>query len=814
MAEKLVFDLLANDRASAGFAAAGRSASAAADDVLGLAKRLDEVGKKSAKAKVGLEGDKAADLQIDKLNLKLFKLGQLVLKPKISPEGFLKASIEIKAIELELDRLNKKAADISVSGGGLNLLEKSLGGLFGGGGSSGGGGGAAAGGLGAITDMLPVIAAGAAALGPLLAEAAGLVSGFAAAGAGIGAFALLALPTFKSIATAYTGISAAHAKYMDALAKEKQDPTKANAAATARALDALKVAQDNLSPSTKTAVGGIQSLMNEYHKLTTAFAPDALKVFDDGLTIANTLLPDIKPFADTAFTAIDGLLKKVGVFFASADFKKWLGTFEKIAGPAITAIGDGLGKVSVSAGKLLTIMSSRDVVHAINIAFDAINGILATTGYVIRRLMSNWDEMSAFIEARDARVRLNVAQMVRFFTVDVPTGFRLFRDEVGQVFNQVEADVLRMALSIDTTMGHLPGPLGAPFRAARPAIAAELAAIEGDVAATAARINADWRKIHGTANITVRADGTFRVGSTGLVARAAGGLITGGIPGRDSVLGALMPGELVVPVPMVNAGEVDHLRGRLPGFAAGGVVGSYSGAVPGLGPWMGREASAAQRALESATAKAFATAASSFVSGARFSGKFGPGVAQWGGDVIAALQQLGLSAGLTFKVLFQMQSESGGNPNAINLTDSNAAAGTPSKGLMQVIAPTFAAYAGPYRNRSIYDPMANIYAALNYGEHRYGPSLMNSSGQGIGSGHGYANGGVITEPILGIGQSGRRYSFGERGPETVTPGVAGGGNAYHITINVPPTANQAEIGRVTVAAIQQWEKRNGKGWRS
>lgn len=39
---------------------------------------------------------------------------------------------------------------------------------------------------------------------------------------------------------------------------------------------------------------------------------------------------------------------------------------------------------------------------------------------------------------------------------------------------------------------------------------------------------------------------------------------------------------------------------------------------------------------------------------------------------------------------------------------------------------------------------------------------------------GFARGGVITEPITGVGlRSGRRYMFGERGPETVTPGRGG-----------------------------------------
>ncbi|MQY32304.1 hypothetical protein SRB17_02520 [Streptomyces sp. RB17] len=64
--------------------------------------------------------------------------------------------------------------------------------------------------------------------------------------------------------------------------------------------------------------------------------------------------------------------------------------------------------------------------------------------------------------------------------------------------------------------------------------------------------------------------------------------------------------------------------------------------------------------------------------------------------------------------------ESSGNPKAINLWDSNAAKGTPSKGLLQVIQPTFDTYHVPGTSTDIYDPVANITAACNYAYHRYG----------------------------------------------------------------------------------------------
>ncbi|MEV7285536.1 transglycosylase SLT domain-containing protein [Streptomyces sp. NPDC093252] len=64
--------------------------------------------------------------------------------------------------------------------------------------------------------------------------------------------------------------------------------------------------------------------------------------------------------------------------------------------------------------------------------------------------------------------------------------------------------------------------------------------------------------------------------------------------------------------------------------------------------------------------------------------------------------------------------ESSGNPAAVNNWDSNAAAGTPSKGLLQVIDPTFAAYHVSGTVYDPYDPIANIVAACNYAADRYG----------------------------------------------------------------------------------------------
>ncbi|MFB7590097.1 transglycosylase SLT domain-containing protein [Streptomyces sp. NPDC056169] len=78
-------------------------------------------------------------------------------------------------------------------------------------------------------------------------------------------------------------------------------------------------------------------------------------------------------------------------------------------------------------------------------------------------------------------------------------------------------------------------------------------------------------------------------------------------------------------------------------------------------------------------------------------------------------------------ILRNVMRESSGNPQAINLWDSNAVAGTPSKGLLQVIQPTFDAYHVPGTSTDLFDPVANITAACNYAADRYG-SIDNVNG--------------------------------------------------------------------------------------
>lgn len=131
----------------------------------------------------------------------------------------------------------------------------------------------------------------------------------------------------------------------------------------------------------------------------------------------------------------------------------------------------------------------------------------------------------------------------------------------------------------------------------------------------------------------------------------------------------------------------------------------------------------------------------------------GAGVQRWRPYVERALAMLGLSTseGMVNKVLSQIQTESGGNPNAIGGTD-----GLPdgvATGLMQVKTKTFNAYALP-GHHNIINGFDNILAGLNYAKAKYGPSLYF-----LGHGHGYDNGGWIDR--FGL------YPISENNPEVV-----------------------------------------------
>lgn len=171
--------------------------------------------------------------------------------------------------------------------------------------------------------------------------------------------------------------------------------------------------------------------------------------------------------------------------------------------------------------------------------------------------------------------------------------------------------------------------------------------------------------------------------------------------------------------------------------------------------------------------------------------------------------------------------ESGWNPTAINLTDSNAAAGHPSQGLMQTIPSTFAEYS---LGGSITDPLSNIVAGIRYIVAQYGSISNVQQANANLPPKGYDNGGPLlpgmtlannttgtVEGVLNptglaaVGGLGALSSLNSGGGFKSTGGTGGGTNSggttvyitAPITIQAGDGATAAEIAALVEAEFEK-----------
>lgn len=243
-------------------------------------------------------------------------------------------------------------------------------------------------------------------------------------------------------------------------------------------------------------------------------------------------------------------------------------------------------------------------------------------------------------------------------------------------------------------------------------------------------------------------------------------------------------------------GHSDHVHiGFFPGRSVSGVAlsGGGAGAAGGMGAALGNvklrgqrsglkgvPGAMAQRAmdvqkagLEQALNKKVANmgGAGAMAGGATPAG----GVRAW---LSQALRITGHYSPANLQALYgRAMQESGGDPNAINNWDSNAAAGMPSQGLLQTIPPTFNAYKMRGMN-DIRNPVHNAVAAIRYMFARYG-HIVGPSGSGYEMGGRipefggwFGNGGDFTAhrpTLIGVGDGGSERV-------RITPSGRGGGD--------------------------------------
>lgn len=168
----------------------------------------------------------------------------------------------------------------------------------------------------------------------------------------------------------------------------------------------------------------------------------------------------------------------------------------------------------------------------------------------------------------------------------------------------------------------------------------------------------------------------------------------------------------------------------------------------------------------------------------------GAGVERWRPLVQQALGMVGQPAAFDNITLRRMQQESGGNPRAINLTDSNARAGHPSKGLMQLIDGTFSRNWDPRTPNDIWNTLSNVVASMHYALGRYHslPAAYNRAG-------GYDSGGFLPPGLSTIWNGTGRPEpvLTDRQWRDISAAVKGSDGGGTVTYNIHEASNAASV---------------------
>jgi hypothetical protein len=244
---------------------------------------------------------------------------------------------------------------------------------------------------------------------------------------------------------------------------------------------------------------------------------------------------------------------------------------------------------------------------------------------------------------------------------------------------------------------------------------------------------------------------------------AGGGKITQGTgPTADDVLIRASKDETVVSAQ--HSAMLAPYFGAVgvPGYAAGGLVGDVKGMVPWASAAEAQFGKSTMTAWAEAAAKSAISAAVGALAGAGGGYPPGPtGGAQYALEQYAAslFPGHGWSGGQILPLGALWTRESGWNRLA-----RNASSG--AYGIAQALPPTKYPFAGQAAGGS--SAAAQIAWGEDYIAGRYGtPAGAWAHEMAY---NWYGNGGEITEPVWGIGASGQRYRFGEKGRETVIPG--------------------------------------------
>lgn len=510
----------------------------------------------------------------------------------------------------------------------------------------------------------------------------------------------------------------------------------------------------------------LQSLQKEWGKLSKAVQPEVMKVFAAALKVIKDLMPALQPLIEAAAKALAKFFSNIADWLESPSGKKFLKWLETDGPKDIARLGNIMWSVAMFIGRAFDFLLNAGNTWWKN--FHYVIGLFRAAALNLRNWL--WNDF--------------VLKLVGFFTKTIPNAYDVLvtdtrhawqniRNAIGNSWDWIDRNVVQPIERVFTKS--IPNA----FSTAVSAIKRIWGGIE-NVFETPVRflvntvydngIRRLWNDVMGAVGLSKFDMPLLRLSSGGRL---------GGYGGGDVVPALLEPGETVV--------SKEHSKMLAPAFRAAGVPGYASGGIIGGALDVGKIVLALVTGNATAAENAFFdlvgihTPASGELASAMLSlprrlvehavkaaigvlgkiGGGGPGSYGIGGGVYRYAQMMkNIMLVLHQPIqdfiigLRQMTTESGGNPLAVNKTDSNWLAGHPSVGLMQVIRGTFDSYAGPFRNVGPFlygvsvDPMANIYSGMNYAVHNYG-SAPGGWENVLGHGRGYDDGGWLMPGTFG-----------------------------------------------------------------
>src|SRR5258708_7358567 len=665
--QQLIFDIIARDSASPAFAKLGATAQGAAGNVSDLSKRIDELGRRSAEARVGLAGGKEAQARPGKLDPSLLTPTHPAANPNISIEGAARAAAEISALELQLDKLGSKSAPGATS---------ALSGLAG------------TGGMGAL------IAAGVA-LSPVIITLGTGLAGLAVAGystispilkaaqatGGLSANMHKLNPEQQQLAQSLLGTGSAYHQFAQQLQPEVFAVFNAGIKLAGQLMHDIEPVTAATGASFATFLGQFGATLQspqwtQFWAFMAATAPQDMQLLGNvviGLAKDMPLLVEsLQPVAVTLLQVTGDVLKLID---AGDRAIKWehdhaaaaagnTGALGKLAHAAEQAFGQlvpGAAAARTLASDVGKLSGPTDKAGA------SMHAAIAPAQTLAQQLQSVAAQTTAVMTAQQTALTTQLGYGSAILTS--ANDAQALRDKLSLSSGMIGLQTQKQRGSFGAAQAYIKdlGDQATQAFASGHGVDAAMTAIRNglpllDSAKT--KNKQYWQEVQILVGwldklrqekaiseaIHVSGTGVWSVtpGKIGLPGgtaggpfpQAAGGMIRGGIPGRDSVLISAMPGEVVVPAGMVAAGLVDHLRGALPGFAGGGVVGSYAGNVAGLGPWAGGELNATAQAIAGSVAQALTAGVKAAIAGA---GAGGAGVTRWAPLILQVLAMLGPS---------------------------------------------------------------------------------------------------------------------------------------------------------------------------